>query len=197
MIISISFLAPDYVLSKFYPKFNEQKLIAENIQELSFDPVKEVHIKVTRVTEYGERYKLFVIDREKFKNKYNLEEYGVTLSEQNDQLIVDKLNWKGEAKKSGMQIGDIISNFKIENLERPNKAIVYPFSFLLLLIFGYNNYRRKQEWVIMLKQIYRWFCYIGIHRYDIIDTKYGFGAAGSTETVKCKDCAITKIRPKR
>ena len=92
-------------------------------------------------------------------------------------------------------MGDIISNFKIENPDRPNKAIVYPFSFLLLLIFGYNNYRRKQEWVIMLKQIYRWFCYIGIHRYDIIDTKYGFGAAGSTETVKCKDCGITKIRP--
>jgi len=145
LIISISFLAPDYVLSKFYPKFNEQKLIAENIQNLSFDPAKEVHIKVTRVTEYGERYKLFVIDREKFENEYNLEEYGVILSEQSDQLIVDKLNWKGEAKKSGMQMGDIISNFKIENPDRPNKAIVYPFSFLLLLIFGYNNYRRKQE----------------------------------------------------
>ena len=144
LIISISFLAPDYVLSKFYPKFNEQKLMAENIQNLSFDPAKEVHIKVTRVTEYGERYKLFVIDRKKFENEYNLEEYGVTLSEQNEQLIVDKLNWKGEAKKSGMQMGDIISNFKIENPDRPNKAIVYPFSFLLLLIFGYNNYRRKQ-----------------------------------------------------
>ena len=60
-------------------------------------------------------------------------------------LIIDKLNWKGEAKKSGMQMGDIISNFKIENPDRPNKAIVYPFSFLLLLIFGYNNYRRKQQ----------------------------------------------------
>ena len=151
---------------------------------------------MTRVTEYGERYKLFVIDREKFENEYNLEEYGVILFEQSDQLIVDKLNWKGEAKKSGIQMGDIISNFKIENPDRPNKAIVYPLSFLLLLIFGYNNYRRKQEWVIMLQQIYRWFCYIGIHRYDIIDTKYGFGAAGSTETVKCKDCGITKIRQK-
>ena len=65
--------------------------------------------------------------------------------QQNEQLIVDKLNWKGEAKKSGIQMGDIISNFKIENPDRPNKAIVYPLSFLLLLIFGYNNYRRKQE----------------------------------------------------
>ena len=143
LIISLSFLAPDYVLSKFYPKFNEQKLSAETVQNLSFDPSKEVHIKVTRVSEYGERYKLFVIDKGKFEKEYNLEEYGVTLIDQNDQLIVDKLNWKGEAKKSGIQMGDIISNFKIENPDRPNKAIVYPFAFLALLIFGYFNYRRK------------------------------------------------------
>ena len=143
LIISLSFLAPDYVLSKFYPKFNEQKLSAETVQNLSFDPSKEVHIKVTRISEYGERYKLFVIDKGKFEKEYNLEEYGVTLIDQNDQLIVDKLNWKGEAKKSGMQMGDIISNFKIENPDRPNKAIVYPIALLLLIIFGYFNYRNK------------------------------------------------------
>ncbi len=143
LIISLSFLAPDYVLSKFYPKFNEQKLSAETIQNLSFDPTKEVHIKVTRISEYGERYKLFVIDKRKFEKEYNLEEYGVTLIDQNDQLTVDKLNWKGEAKKSGIQMGDIISNFKIENPDRPNKAIVYPFAFFTLLVFGYLNYRRK------------------------------------------------------
>jgi len=143
LIISLSFLAPDYVLSKFYPKFNEQKLSAQTIQSLSFDPSKEVHIKVTRVTEYGERYKLFVIDKGKFEKEYSLEEYGVTLLEQNDQLIVDKINWKGEAKKSGMQMGDIISNFKIENSDRPNKVIVYPFALLAFSIFGYLNYRRK------------------------------------------------------
>ena len=102
-----------------------------------------MHIKVTRNTGYGERYKLFVIDKGKFESKYNLEEYGITLLEQSDQLIIDKLNWSGEAKKSGVQMGDIISNLKIENLERPNKVLVYPFSFLLLLIFGYNNYRQK------------------------------------------------------
>jgi len=145
LIISISFLAPDYVLSKFYPKFNEQKLSADGLQTLSFDPSKEVHIKVTRVTEYGERYKLFVIDKGKFENKYNLEEFGLTLIDQNSQLTIDKLNWKGEAKKSGMQMGDIISNFKIENPNRPNKAIVYPFALLLLFLFGYNNYKSTKK----------------------------------------------------
>ena len=143
LIISISFLSPDYVLSKFYPKFNEQKLSSKEIQNLIFEPEKEVHIKITRITEYGERYKLFVIDNNAFKKDYNLENYGMNLADENGRLIVDKLNWKGLAKKSGIQKGDIISNFKIENPERPNKAIVYPFATVLLLLFGYLNYKRK------------------------------------------------------
>tara|TARA_A100001011_G_scaffold384140_1_gene456360 strand:- start:732 stop:1463 length:732 start_codon:yes stop_codon:yes gene_type:complete len=141
LIISVSFLAPDFVLGKFYPKFNEQKLSSTTLQELIFDPSKEVHIKVTRFTEYGERYKLFVINKGSFENEYNLEEFGMNLVDENDQVTVDKLNWKGEAKKSGMQMGDVISNFKIENPDRPNKSIVYPVALLLLFLFGYSNYK--------------------------------------------------------
>jgi TRAP transporter 4TM/12TM fusion protein len=143
LIISLSFLAPDFVLNKFYPKFNEQKLSATVIQNLTFNSKKEVHIKVTRLTGYGERYKLFVIDKNKFKNDYKIQNYGINLIEQDNKLIVDKLDWKGEAKKSGIQMGDIISSFKIENPGRPNKAIVYPFALIFLFIFGILNYRRK------------------------------------------------------
>ena len=34
-------------------------------------------------------------------------------------------------------MGDIITEFKIENLDRPNKAIVYPFALVLLISFGF------------------------------------------------------------
>ena len=47
------------------------------------------------------------------------------------------------SKKMGVEMGDVISQFKIENLDRPNKAIIYPFSLAILFIFGYLNYRRK------------------------------------------------------
>ena len=40
-------------------------------------------------------------------------------------------------------MGDIISEFKVENLDRPNKAFIYPFATILMLIFGYLNYKRK------------------------------------------------------
>ena len=44
-----------------------------------------------------------------------------------------------------MEIGDIITEFKIENLDRPNKGIVYPFALLFLIGFGYLNYRRRPD----------------------------------------------------
>ena len=78
-----------------------------------------------------------------FENDYDLEDFGVNLANDNNQVIVDKLDWKGLAKKNGIQMGDIISNFKIENPDRPNKVIVYPFALLLLFVFGYFNYKRK------------------------------------------------------
>ena len=42
-------------------------------------------------------------------------------------------------------MGDIISNFKIENLDRPNKVVVYPIALFFLAIFGYLNFRSKKN----------------------------------------------------
>ena len=50
---------------------------------------------------------------------------------------------------------------------------------------------------IMTKWLYLIFCYVGLHRYEKIDINFSFGPGGSTETVKCKDCGIKKLRKKR
>jgi len=141
LFISISLLSPDFILNKFYPKYNYKDL--NNIYSLNLDPNKEVHLKITRSSEYGERYKLFVIKKNTFKNNFNLEEYGINLVKDENKIVVDTLKQNSLAKKEGFKVGDFISEFKIENLDRPNKVIVYPFAILLLFIFGYLNYRRK------------------------------------------------------
>jgi len=141
LIISISLLSPEFVLNKFYPKYNYKDLT--KIHTLKFDPKKEVHIKVTRLSEYGERYKLFVVKKNSFEKKFDLEEYGVNLANQDNKIVVDTLKWNGKAKKAGLETGDYITDFKIENLDRPSKALVYPVAILFLIIFGYLNYRRK------------------------------------------------------
>ena len=107
--------------------------------------IKKFALRVTRPSPYGERYKLFVISKNTFNENYNLEDYGISLIKQEDRIVVDTLKWNGEAKKSGFEMGDYISELKIENSNRPSKGIIYPIAILLFLIFGYFNYRRKNN----------------------------------------------------
>jgi TRAP transporter 4TM/12TM fusion protein len=142
LFISISLLAPEFILNKFYPKYNYMDL--NKIHLLNYETNKEVNIKVTRYSEYGERYKLFVIEKNSFEKSFNLEKYGMNLIKDENRIIVDNLNWNGLAKKSGFEMGDLINEFKIENLDRPSKNIIYPIALLLLIIFGYLNKNRKE-----------------------------------------------------
>ncbi len=142
LIISISLLSPDFILNKFYPKYNYEEI--SKINSLKLDLGKEIQIKVTRPSLYGERYKLFVISKNTFEDHFTLEDYGITLLAQDEKIIVDNLKWNGEAKKNGFEIGDYISEFKIENSARPSKNIVYPIALILLVISGYFNIRRKE-----------------------------------------------------
>ncbi|WP_072090260.1 TRAP transporter permease [Candidatus Pelagibacter communis] len=141
-VISISLLSPDFVLNKFYPKYNYEEIT--KINSMKLDSTKEIQIKITRPSLYGERYKLFVISKNTFEDKFTLEDYGITLMKQDDKVVVDNLKWNGEAKKSGFEMGDYISEFKIENSDRPSKNIVYPIAILLLVVFGYFNLKRKE-----------------------------------------------------
>ncbi len=142
LLISLSFLRPDYVMDKFYPKFEYSPLQINNLEMVTLKPDNDVHIKITRNTDYGERYKLFVIEKNSFDENYSLKDYGISLVDQDGRMTIDTLDWKGLAKKDGIEMGDIITEFKVENLDRPSKAIVYPFALIILFGFGYLNYRR-------------------------------------------------------
>ncbi len=142
LVISISLLSPEFALNKFYPKYNYKDIFQINLEK--FDSKKEIQIKITRPSLYGDRYKLFEISKNTFDAQFTLEDYGITLSKQDDKIIVDNLKWNGHAKKSGFEMGDYITEFKIENSERPSKNIIYPIAILLLVIFGYLNSRREE-----------------------------------------------------
>ena len=141
LIISISLLSPEFILNKFYPKYNY--LSIEEINKKQFDYNKEIRIKITRLTEYGERYNLFVIEKNSFDENFSLDDYGMSLVVEDNKTIIDTLKWNGIAKKSGLDMGDIINEFKIENQNRPKKEIIYPIALILLSIFGYLNIRRR------------------------------------------------------
>ena len=144
IIISLSLFRPGYILDKFYPEYEYSQLQLNNLKSINLKTDRDVHIKVTRRTEYGDRYKLFIIKKDSFSENYSLKDYGINVVDQEGRMTIDTLKWNSLAKKSGIETGDVISEFKIENLDRPNKAIIYPFSLVTFLFFGYLNYRRKK-----------------------------------------------------
>ena len=52
------------------------------------------------------------------------------------------MEWRIE--KNGFEMGDNLSQFKIENSDRPSKNIVYTIAILFLVVFGYFNLKRKE-----------------------------------------------------
>ena len=97
---------------------------------------------IVDLADYRRRKLLEKHEDDYYESEFNLEEYGINLAKENDKILVDTIKWNGEAKKSGIEVGDYITEFKIQNSNRPNKNIVYPFAFLILLIFGFLNKRK-------------------------------------------------------
>jgi len=143
LLISLSLFRPGLILDQFHPEFNQVKKNIEILKNKKFKSDEKIQIKVTRETAYGPRYKMFEISKNSFNQSFSFEEYGINLSMRENKIIVDTLKWNGLAKKSGFETNDILTEVKIENKNRPNKNIIYPFSLLLLLLFGYLNYRKK------------------------------------------------------
>ena len=144
LAISMSLFRPGFILDQFYPEYNSQILTSENIRQATFKPDEAVRIKITRQTNYGKRYKMFEIKENQFDKKFQIDDLGIEVVEKDGALIIDTLKWNGVAKKVGLSTGDSIDEFKTTNPNRPDKDIVYPFALLLLLIFGYFNYRRSK-----------------------------------------------------
>ena len=145
LIIAMSLFRPGLVLDQFYPEFNEKKLTVENIKQVSFIPNETIRLKITRQTNYGPRYKLFEVKEDQFKKNFAIYDIGIGLIDKDKKLTVDFLKWNGLAKKMGIEIGDVIDEFKTKNPNRPDKKVVYPFALILLGLFGFANYKREKN----------------------------------------------------
>ena len=143
LVISMALFRPGFIMDQFSPEFNQVQLNTNSINEFKFNKDQNVQIKITRQTAYGPRYKMFEIKKNEIDNNFSFEEFGINVATQDNQIIIDTLKWNGEAKKKGLETGDIINEIRIENIDRPNKDWVYPFALIFLGFAGYYNYRKK------------------------------------------------------
>lgn len=150
-VVVVALFRPDFIMDRFYPQFvaiDAAETITADSPMLPND--RAIRLHVTRETEYGDRFKLFILsplisggDGAQPLQK----RAGASLTKkENGRLTVSNTIFNGAGEKAGLTFGDYITNVDIEQLERPAKEWIYPIGFLILaLVFVIQRNNLKQK----------------------------------------------------
>ena len=123
---------PGFFMDRMAPPF--EVVAFESFVSGTFtpEPGRQVRLHVTRATDYGERYKLFVLETPKEDAATPSETFGVHLAKEGDTFVVADLAWNGMAEQAGLEWGDYVTGVDVEQPDLPPKELVYPAGLLLL-----------------------------------------------------------------
>ncbi len=143
LVVTLALFRPDFIMNQIHPAFAPIDLAAFAVGEARIEPGRGFRIHVTRETDYGDRFKLYLLKAPETPGTLT---YGVTLEREDDgRYLVSDLAFNGLAEKSGLQFGDKIDKIDVEQLGRPAREWVYPFAFALLgLIVALQFARRRR-----------------------------------------------------
>ena len=144
LFVTVSMFRPDFIMNRVFPEYTviEQDL-SKSIQ---YEEERKLRLQVTRYTDYGERYKMFVFLIEPNTKASVLEISGLELEKNdNDNFEVVNLVFMGPAEQKGMDFFDEVTRIEISSLDRPAKEYVYLVGLLVLLLTFYSQRRRMTK----------------------------------------------------
>jgi len=141
LFVTVSMFRPDFIMNRIYPEYAKfEQSITEPIEYLE---ERKIRLKVTRYTDYGERYKMFAFLVEPNTNSSLTEITGLELEKNEKQNYeVTNLTFMGEAETKGMDFYDEVTRIEINSLNRPAKEYVYLIGLLTLFIVVFFQRRR-------------------------------------------------------
>jgi TRAP-type uncharacterized transport system fused permease subunit len=152
LAVVVSLFRPDAIMNRIYPEFQPVDISTLATSKTIVLTDRAIRLHITRETEYGDRFKLFVIPAIKSggKNEMTLDlRTGITLSPDTDgRFTVSDTQFNGIGEKAGIRLGDIATAVDVKQVDRPAKEWVFPFGFLLLglvLYFQLLKSRRPQS----------------------------------------------------
>ena len=144
LFVTVSMFRPDFIMNRVFPEYTviEQDL-SKSIQ---YEEERKLRLQVTRYTDYGERYKMFVFPIEPNTKASVLEISGLELEKNdNNNFEVVNLVFMGPAEQKGMDFFDEVTRIEISSLDRPAKEYVYLVGLLVLLLTFYSQRRRMTK----------------------------------------------------
>ena len=144
LFVTVSMFRPDFIMNRVFPEYTSiEQDLSKSIQ---YEEERKLRLQVTRYTDYGERYKMFVFPIEPNTKASVLEISGLELEKNdNDNFEVVNLVFMGPAEQKGMDFFDEVTRIEINSLDRPAKEYVYLVGLLVLLLTFYSQRRRMTK----------------------------------------------------
>jgi hypothetical protein len=152
LVVVVCFFRPDFVLNQVSPAYAPVDLKKFVAGEETIESGRTVRIYITRETNYGDRFKLYVMTAPEAAKGRGPAGYGITLEpvkaddQEKGSYSVSDLAVKGAGETVGIDFGDYVTGFDVAQLGRPAKEWVYPIGLLIMfLVFGLQWMRRGRE----------------------------------------------------
>ena len=137
LVVTLALFRPDALMNQIYPEFSPIHIDRFSSGELQIENGRKIRLHVTRETDYGDRYKLFVFTLPEGRDTtagQTLSSLDMVLTVETDgRWIVTDMVFNGLAEKSGIDFGDYVTAMDIEQIARPAKEWVYLPALIILL----------------------------------------------------------------
>ncbi|MEE2654138.1 MAG: TRAP transporter fused permease subunit [Pseudomonadota bacterium] len=131
IIVIVGLFRPDFLLDRVYPAFASADIKRAVKGELAIDNGITFRIHVVRETDYGDRFKLFLL---KSSGTPGLNSYGLELGEiKNGRYPVTNVAFNSVAEKAGIRpYEDYVTDIDVEQRGRPAKEWIYLLALMVL-----------------------------------------------------------------
>lgn len=144
IVVIVGLFRPQFIMDLFYPPYAPVDLKQFSAGQVPIEKGRTFRLHVTRETDYGDRFKLFVL---KGPEAAKGPPYGIELEPGKDgRYSVAGVGFNTPAEKAGLTFGDYVTAVDIEQLGLPPKQLVYPFMLMLLgVVIALQLRRRRRE----------------------------------------------------
>ncbi len=149
MVVVVALFRPDALMNRVFPEFSPiqiEQVVADAGAMVPTD--RAIRLHVVRWTEYGDRYKLFVIPPTAATGNESLaDRLGISASQDADGgLLVSNARFNSPSEQAGLKLGDYIDAVDIEEPSRPAKEWIYPLGFTVLgLVFLMQSVKLRRQ----------------------------------------------------
>lgn len=132
VVVCVGLFRPGFIMDQIFPAFADIDMATFAAGETTVEPGRKLRLHVVRETNYGDRFKLFVLEAPPADKAVGGPPFGVELVPEGDRYAVVDLAFQGQAEKAGVEFGDYVTAVDVEQADRLAKEWVYPFALALL-----------------------------------------------------------------